>query len=130
MELNRWIINPPWMRKAMYSLPWKSNNQKKLKRELDSNEGFPPSNAINAIKHSPTLGQALGGHKRCHWKGPAKATPSHEVALPGEASQNTSNSESSGEANQAGEASACSLSFDLNIPYIMGGWRIDFFFFS
>ncbi|KAJ6425074.1 hypothetical protein OIU84_025779 [Salix udensis] len=69
-------------------------------------------------KTFPT-GQALGGHKRCHWKGPAKATPSHEVALPGEASQNTSNSESSGEANQAGEASSCSLSFDLNIPYIM-----------
>jgi len=72
-------------------------------------------------KTFPT-GQALGGHKRCHWKGPVKATPSHEVALLGEASQNTSNTESSGEANQDGEptrASACRLSFDLNMPYIM-----------
>lgn len=71
-------------------------------------------------KKFPT-GQALGGHKRRHWKAPAKA-PSTEVAVAGEASHFASTTSSPGEASQAGEAIQAShriLGIDLNIPYMM-----------
>ncbi|CAK7331883.1 unnamed protein product [Dovyalis caffra] len=90
----------------------------KQAEEIEENGSIPMgiSSFVCDICHKtfPT-GQALGGHKRCHWKGPVKA-PSHEVALIGEASQNTSNTEPSGEATRASD---CRLSFDLNVPYIM-----------
>ncbi|KAK9269700.1 hypothetical protein L1049_001478 [Liquidambar formosana] len=47
--------------------------------------GVAPHQCRICNKTFPT-GQALGGHKRCHWTGPVEAPPS-QVASPGEASQ-------------------------------------------
>ncbi|KAJ9172324.1 hypothetical protein P3X46_015573 [Hevea brasiliensis] len=66
-------------------------------------------------KTFPT-GQALGGHKRCHRRAPAK--PLSNEAVSAEASYVASNTASSGEAEgiQAGHGV---IGFDLNKPYVM-----------
>ncbi|KAI3414618.1 uncharacterized protein J3R85_016029 [Psidium guajava] len=51
-------------------------------------------------KKFPT-GQALGGHKRCHWVGQTEGPPSSEVVSPGD---------------QASQSGPRALAFDLNEP--------------
>ncbi|CAK9157820.1 unnamed protein product [Ilex paraguariensis] len=60
--------------------------------EIKENEGASSTMMVESThqcqicnKTFPT-GQALGGHKRCHWTGPAEA-PSSQVTSPGEESQ-------------------------------------------
>ncbi|KAL0000338.1 hypothetical protein SO802_014119 [Lithocarpus litseifolius] len=56
-------------------------------------------------------GQALGGHKRCHWNGTVEMQSSQVTSPEGEAKAQSSQATSPGEASQTGRRN---LEFDLN----------------
>ncbi|KAJ9146636.1 hypothetical protein P3X46_028875 [Hevea brasiliensis] len=75
-------------------------------------------------KTFPT-GQALGGHKRSHWKAPAK--PLSNKVVSGEASNNVASSEASPGEAEATKAGEPLLGIDLNKPYLIQGEEEDAF---